>query len=64
MADQIIYGVDKYSFMLNQYNLDGHLIKSMMRLKPTAWKVTGLKDDQLLLSQFIAINQDIVILEE
>jgi len=62
-TDQFIYGVDKNSFTLNQYNLQGHLVKSMLHLKPTAWKVTGLRGNQLLLSQFIAINHDIVILD-
>lgn len=63
IADQLIYSVDKNSFMLNQYNLNGELLKPVTQLKATAWKVTGLMDEQLLLSQFIAINQDIMMLE-
>jgi len=58
-----IYSVDKNSFILNQFTLQGELLKPVMPLNSLAWKVTDLKDNQLLLSQFIAINHDIVMLE-
>jgi len=61
--DESIYSVNQDNFILNQYNLQGQLIKPIIMLKPFAWKVTGLKGNKLLLSQFIAINHDIVILE-
>jgi DNA-binding winged helix-turn-helix (wHTH) protein/Tol biopolymer transport system component len=60
---QFIYSVDPENLILNQYNLQGQLIKPIISLKAMAWKVSGLKDNQLLLSQFIAINHDIVLLE-
>ncbi|WP_448547636.1 winged helix-turn-helix domain-containing protein [Thalassotalea fusca] len=61
--DGFIYSVDNKTFVLNQYNSDGEFIKPVKRLKPTAWKVTGIKNNKLLLSQFIAIDHDIVVLE-
>jgi len=60
---EFIYSVDQTDFMLNQYGSQGQLVKAMMQLKPTAWKVTGLKGNKLLLSQFIAIDHDIVMIE-
>jgi DNA-binding winged helix-turn-helix (wHTH) protein/Tol biopolymer transport system component len=61
--DPFIYSVDQDSFILNQYNLQGQFIKSITQLEAMAWKVSGLKGNQLLLSQFIAINHDIVMLQ-
>jgi WD40 repeat protein len=61
--ESFIYSVDQDSLILNQYNLQGKFIKPIISLKAFNWKVTGLKDNQLLLSQFIAINHDIVMLE-
>lgn len=58
-----IYSVDQDSFILNQYNVEGQLIKPIMTLEAMAWKVSGLRDDQLILSKFIDINNDIVILQ-
>ena len=63
ISEQFIYSVDQNSYILNQYNLLGQFIKPIIPLKAFAWKATGLKGNQLLLSQFIAINHDIVILE-
>lgn len=63
VAEPFIYHVDKNSFMLNQYDLEGQRIKPIIRLKEMAWKVTGLKGDELLLTQFISVNQDIMMLE-
>ncbi|OHU90546.1 MULTISPECIES: winged helix-turn-helix domain-containing protein [Pseudoalteromonas] len=57
-----IYSVDKQTFDLNQYNLDGQFIRTLKTLKPTAWKVTDLHNEQLLLEQFIGIDQEVVIL--
>ncbi|MFT5759209.1 MAG: DNA-binding winged helix-turn-helix (wHTH) protein/Tol biopolymer transport system component [Alteromonadaceae bacterium] len=61
--EQFIYSVDQDSFILNQYTLQGQFIKAIIRLEAKAWKVSGLKGNQLLLSQFIAINHDIVMLQ-
>jgi hypothetical protein len=61
--DPFIYSVDQDSFILNQYNLQGQFIKSITQLEAMAWKVSGLKGNQVLLSQFIAINHDIVVLQ-
>jgi len=58
-----IYSVDKHNFMLNQYDLNGQLIKAIAPLKATAWKITDLNNNQLLLDQFIAINNEIVLLQ-
>jgi DNA-binding winged helix-turn-helix (wHTH) protein/Tol biopolymer transport system component len=61
--EQFIYSVDQDSFILNQYDLQGQFTKSITPLEAMAWKVSGLKGNQLLLSQFIAINHDIVVLQ-
>ncbi|MCW9018300.1 MAG: hypothetical protein OQJ89_15115 [Kangiellaceae bacterium] len=61
--EQLLYSVDRSNLILNQYNMEGQFIKAILPLKATAWKVTGLKNNELLLSQFIAINNDIVVLE-
>ena len=58
-----IYSVTPASNELNQYNLEGQRKKSILRLKSTAWKISDLKDDKLLLNQFIAINNEIFTLE-
>ena len=58
-----IYSVDQHSFMLNQYDFKGNYIKAVMQLKSTAWKITDLKDNQLLLDQFIAIDHEIVLMQ-
>ncbi|MBD1580683.1 winged helix-turn-helix domain-containing protein [Pseudoalteromonas sp. S16_S37] len=63
VKNEFIYSVDKKSFALNQYDLTGNFIKPITQLKPTAWKVTDIKDKQLLLEQFIAIEQEVVLLE-
>ena len=63
LNENFIYSVDPKSFMLNRYDMEGELVMPVMPLKGLAWKVTDLKGDQLLLSQFIAINHDIVRLE-
>jgi len=63
ISDEFIYSVDNKTFMLNQYDTNGQFVKAITQLKPTAWKVTGLKNNKLLLSQFIAIDHDIVMLE-
>lgn len=63
VAGQSIYSVDKQSSILSQYDLQGQLIKPLVRLKPTAWKVSDIKGELLLLSQFIAIEQDVVMLQ-
>ncbi len=60
---EFIYSVDQSSHVLNKYTLQGEFIKPVMPLKATAWKVSGLRGNQLLLSQFIAINHDIVLLK-
>lgn len=57
-----IYSVDKQSLMLNKYDMQGQFIQALMPLKATAWKITDLKNNQLLLSQFISISNDIVVL--
>ena len=62
VAGDFIYNVDE-KFMLNQHDLNGELIKPVMQLKKMAWKVSDLKDEQLLLTQFVSISNDIVILE-
>jgi len=63
LQDKFIYSVDKNSFVLNQYNLQGQFIQTIRPLEPTAWKVTDLRQNKVLLEQFIAINQEIVILQ-
>jgi DNA-binding winged helix-turn-helix (wHTH) protein/Tol biopolymer transport system component len=63
VSESFIYSVDQDSLILKQYNLQGKFIKPIISLEAFSWKVTGLKDNQLLLSQFIAINHDIVMLE-
>jgi DNA-binding winged helix-turn-helix (wHTH) protein/Tol biopolymer transport system component len=61
--EQFIYSVDKDSLVLNQYNLHGQFTKPIIPLAAMAWKVSGLRGNQLLLSQLIANNHDIVILQ-
>jgi len=63
LSEPFIYSVDQDNFMLNKYNLQGQFIAPIVPLKAMSWKVSGLKGNQLLLSQFIAINHDIVMLE-
>ena len=63
ISEQFIYSVDQNSYILNQYNLAGRFIKPIIPLKAFSWKVSGLKGNQLLLSQFVAINHDIVMLK-
>ncbi|MBQ4861270.1 winged helix-turn-helix domain-containing protein [Pseudoalteromonas sp. MMG013] len=63
LHNQQLYSVNPTTKTLNQYNLTGQRLKTVMQLKDTAWKVTDLKDNKLLLSQFIAINQEVVLLE-
>ena len=63
LSEEFIYSVDPKSFVLGQYDMRGERIKPVMPLKGLAWKITDLKDNHLLLSQFIAINHDIVRLE-
>ncbi|MEW6981245.1 winged helix-turn-helix domain-containing protein [Colwelliaceae bacterium 6471] len=58
-----IYGVDFSDFSLNRYTLAGEKIAHITTLKPTAWKISDLREQQLLLSQFIGINQEIVLLK-
>ncbi|CAM4045751.1 winged helix-turn-helix domain-containing protein [Pseudoalteromonas byunsanensis] len=59
-----IYSVDKDTFALKQYDLNGAFIQTLKTLKPTAWKITDLKDTQLLLEQFITIDQEVVVLQK
>jgi len=47
---------------LNQYDLNGDFIRPVKALKPNAWQVTDLQQGQLLLSQFIAINTELVLM--
>ena len=61
--EQFIYSVDQDSLILNQYNLQGQITKPITSLEAMAWKVSGLQGNQLLLSQLININHDIVILQ-
>ncbi|MCO7224391.1 winged helix-turn-helix domain-containing protein [Pleionea sp. CnH1-48] len=63
VTTDFIYSVDSNSLMLNQYNLQGELIQPIMQLKGTAWKLTDFRGRQLLLSQFVAIHHDIVVLK-
>lgn len=78
VANGFIYGVDKTSLMLNQYNLKGELLKPIMQMENNAWQITDIKNNDtygpdikeqvqikstLLVSQFIAINQEIVVLQ-
>lgn len=72
VAGGFIYSVDKSSLMLNQYNVEGKLLKPIMQMKNNAWQVTDIKfekineakrrNDKLLISQFIAVNQEVVVL--
>ena len=62
--DGLIYSVNPKTFWLTQYDLDGKLIKAVMQLKPTAWKVAGLSANQLLLSQFISIDHELVLVNK
>jgi hypothetical protein len=61
--ESFIYSVNPDSFILNQYNLTGQFIKPITHLNAFTWRITDLKDGQLLLSQFIALNHDIVMLQ-
>ncbi len=58
-----IFSVDQNTLSLSQYNLNGEWQGELMPLKPMAWKVTDLRENQLLLDQFIAISNDIVVLQ-
>lgn len=62
VSDGTIYSVDKQSFELVQYDMQGQKLKTLMPLTGNAWKITDLRNQQLLLSQFIAINQEIVLM--
>jgi DNA-binding winged helix-turn-helix (wHTH) protein len=61
--EKFIYSVDQDNLILNQYNLHGQITKPITPLEAMAWKVSGLQGNQLLLSQLININHDIVILQ-
>ncbi|CAH9054060.1 Tol-Pal system protein TolB [Pseudoalteromonas holothuriae] len=63
VTNEHIYSVDNITFALNQYTPNGTFIKTLKALKPTAWKITDIKNQQLLLEQFIAIEQEVVVLE-
>lgn len=63
VANDSIYSVDQDTLILNQYDLQGQLLEPIMQLKPTAWKASDIKEDKLLLNQFIAINHEIVLLQ-
>ena len=58
-----IYSVDDQTLMLNKYNLQGQFLEQVMQLKHNAWVVTDIRNDHMLLSQFVAINHDIVLLK-
>lgn len=58
-----VYSVDDATLMLNKYDLAGQHIEQLMPLKHNAWVLSDINDEQLLLSQFVAINHDIVLLK-
>ncbi|MCO7189287.1 MULTISPECIES: winged helix-turn-helix domain-containing protein [unclassified Pseudoalteromonas] len=58
-----IFSVDQSSLTLNQFDLNGTLIKPLRTLKPTAWKISDVHQDQLLLEQFIGIDQELILIE-
>lgn len=64
IKDNFIYSADLKTRMLNQYDSNGQFIKAITRLEPTAWKVTDLNESELLLEQFVAINQEVIFLDE
>ena len=55
-----IYSVGANDLLLKRYDLQGNYIDDIKTLKPTAWKITDISGDNLLLSQFVAISHDIV----
>ncbi|ALU43074.1 winged helix-turn-helix domain-containing protein [Pseudoalteromonas rubra] len=63
ITDNAIFSVDKTSLQLSQYSLNGTLIKPLGALKPTAWKINDVYRGQLLLEQFIGIEQEVVLLK-
>ncbi|BBN80551.1 hypothetical protein PA25_05360 [Pseudoalteromonas sp. A25] len=64
IKNDAIYSVDKQTFTLNKYSTSGDLIQTLATLKPTAWKITDITSNKLLLEQFIAIDQELVILQQ
>ncbi|TMP34371.1 winged helix-turn-helix domain-containing protein [Pseudoalteromonas rubra] len=58
-----IFSVDQSSLTLNQFDLNGTLIKTLRTLKPTAWKISDVHQGQLLLEQFIGIEQELILIE-
>lgn len=58
-----IYSTDMSDLTLKQYDRHGVLIKPIFNLKPTAWKVSDIQNNKLLLEQFVGINQEIVVFE-
>ncbi|MEC4090494.1 winged helix-turn-helix domain-containing protein [Pseudoalteromonas rubra] len=57
-----IYSVDQTNLTLNRYDLDGNLLNTLRSLKPTAWKISDVHGEQLLLEQFIGIDQELVLI--
>ncbi|RZM77500.1 hypothetical protein C3B51_16335 [Pseudoalteromonas rubra] len=63
IKDKHIYSVDQKNLTLNRYDLDGNLLNTLRPLKPTAWKFSDVHQAQLLLEQFIAIEQELVLID-
>lgn len=63
LRDGVIYSVNDQSLELSSYDTQGQLIQSLAQLKHNAWVISDIRQDQLLLSQFVAINHDIVLLK-
>ncbi|MCG7534382.1 winged helix-turn-helix domain-containing protein [Pseudoalteromonas sp. OOF1S-7] len=63
IKDKHIYSVDQTNLTLNRYDLDGTLLNTLRPLKPTAWKISDVHQAQLLLEQFIAIEQELVLID-
>ncbi|AZZ99445.1 winged helix-turn-helix domain-containing protein [Pseudoalteromonas sp. R3] len=63
IKDKHIYSVDQTNLTLNRYDLDGNLLNTLRPLKPTAWKISDVHQERLLLEQFIGFEQALVLID-
>jgi len=63
VSDEFIYSVPNNALTINKYTFDGAYIETLGTLLPTAWKISDIREKNLLLSQFVAIKHDLVLLQ-
>ena len=58
-----LYSANLTTMSLDQYNHKGEFVRSLMQLTHTAWQITDIQGQQLLLNQFVGISQDLMIIK-